>query len=386
MQGERYHAFDSLRAAMMLAGIWMHGVQCYTQLKVYMWPFKDVARSQVFDFTINWVHIFRMPVFFAMAGFFFALLTERRGTSGAMLNRAKRILAPFVLAWVVLAPVLLTTIGRLRVGSWFGGWMGALDVRNYGKIGPLHLWFLEYLLLLYPIMLAADWLVRRLFSGRVLTAGSRAFRAVVVSRWRAPIAAVIAGGPMYLMGGWLSTPHGFAPDGHIAGAYLVFFAFGWVLYFERDVLARMASGGWTEIAAGTAISVVGHAVLLGAVHGDVWRLAGPLGTWLFVFGFIAVAMRRIDRPIVWVRYLSDASYWMYLLHVPLLIWIQLLIAPLALPALMKGMLALTMAMPLLLASYHFAVRPTWLGALLNGRRYGVRTGQRGIGRLSPVEA
>ena len=55
-QQQRYHSFDSLRAAMMFLGIWMHGVQCYTYLEVYMGPFKDTARSQVFDFTINWVH------------------------------------------------------------------------------------------------------------------------------------------------------------------------------------------------------------------------------------------------------------------------------------------------------------------------------------------
>ena len=51
---------------MMFLGIWMHGVQCYAYLKVYMWPFKDTAKSQIFDFTINWVHMIRMPTFFAV--------------------------------------------------------------------------------------------------------------------------------------------------------------------------------------------------------------------------------------------------------------------------------------------------------------------------------
>src|SRR5688572_21716369 len=110
MQQERFHSFDALRSAMMLLGIWMHGVQCYTILNVYMWPFKDTARSPVFDFTINWVHMFRMPVFFVMAGFFFALLKDRRGTAKTLRNRADRILVPFVLGWIVLAPVILATI------------------------------------------------------------------------------------------------------------------------------------------------------------------------------------------------------------------------------------------------------------------------------------
>jgi peptidoglycan/LPS O-acetylase OafA/YrhL len=372
MQGERYHSFDSLRAAMMLLGIWMHGVQCYTQLDVYRWPFKDASRTQVFDFTINWVHIFRMPVFFAMAGFFFALLTVRRGPGGAIRNRLKRILLPFILAWVVLAPVLLVTIEYLRTGSWPDALALALEARNYWEVGPLHLWFLEYLLLLYPVMLALDWIVRRLFAGQVLSTASRMFDWTLTSPWRAPIAALATGWPMFLMGGWLTTPGGFLPTVRILGAYLLFFAFGWVLYLERDVLARMKRGGGIEMAAGAAIAVLGHAVLLGVLPQGLWRFAGPLATWLFLFGFIAVGQRCLDKPIPWVRYLSDASYWMYLIHVPLLIWIQMLIAPLALPALIKGLLALTLAAPLLIGSYHLAVRTTWIGAMLNGRRYPIR--------------
>jgi hypothetical protein len=108
---------------------------------------------------------------------------------------------------------------------------------------------------------------------------------------------------------------------------------------------------------------------VGALPARIWRIAGPLGTWLFIFGFISIALRWLDRPVSRLRYLSDASYWMYLIHVPLLVWIQVLIAPVALPALIKGLITLGIAMPLLLWSYHFAVRPGWIGELLNGRRY-----------------
>jgi glucans biosynthesis protein C len=221
-------------------------------------------------------------------------------------------------------------------------------------------------------LLAFDWVVRRLFTGPALCTASRLFRWTMASAWRAPIAALAAGWPMFLMGGWLATPGGFLPDARILGSYLLFCAFGWVLYYERDVLMRMKRGGWIEMAAGAAITILGHAVLMRAVPGSIWRFAGPLATWLFMFGFIAVGLRWLDRPVGWIRYLSDASYWMYLLHVPLLIWIQILIAPLPLPALVKGLLTLTIAAPLLLASYHFGVRPTWIGELLNGRRCPIR--------------
>jgi peptidoglycan/LPS O-acetylase OafA/YrhL len=368
-QQQRYHSFDCLRAGMMMMGIWMHGVQCYTELKVYMWPFKDVARSQVFDFTINWVHIFRMPVFFAMAGFFFALLTSRRGVNAALLNRVKRILLPFILGWAVLAPVIIATIGYLGKRNWADARALVMDPAVYWKYGPLHLWFLEYLLLLYPLMLGVNWLVRRALQASALATASRLFRWSVQSRWRALLFALLAGGPMASMGGWLTTPGGFQPNPRILLVYFLFFGFGWVLYFERDVIGQLRHGGWVETAAGVCLAGVGHAVLVEALPARLWCFAGPLATWFCIFGFISLSLRYLERPVAWLRYLSDSSYWLYLIHVPVLLWVQVLLAPTSLPVLLKGVAALGIAMPLMLLSYHFAVRPTWLGLLLNGHRY-----------------
>jgi glucans biosynthesis protein C len=353
---------------MLMLGIWMHGVQCYTQLGVYMWPFKDPARSHVFDFTINCVHIFRMPVFFALAGFFFALLTQRRGVAGALVNRGKRILVPFLLGWMVLAPVIIVTIGYLGKRNWEDALALATNLATYWKYGPLHLWFLEYLLLLYPVMLAVDWLLRRV-PIRLLAAASRLFRWVLQSRWRALYLAVLSGGPMAAMGGWLTTPSGFEPHLLILFAYFLFFAFGWALYFERDILNQVGQGGWWEITTGLCLNCLGYAVLVETLPARLWCFVGPLATWLFLFGILSLSLRYLERPVGWIRYLSDSSYWLYLIHVPVLLWVQVLVAPLALPALLKGLLTLGIAMPAMLVSYHFVVRSTWVGVLLNGFRF-----------------
>lgn len=102
----RYHALDSLRAVMMLLGILLHVCISYTVMPLgEAWPFKDARTSPVFDLTVGIIHVFRMPVFFMMAGFFAALLYTRRGPRGLMLNRLKRILVPFVVGWLVLFPL-----------------------------------------------------------------------------------------------------------------------------------------------------------------------------------------------------------------------------------------------------------------------------------------
>ena len=71
---QRYHAFDSLRAAMMLLGLVIHSAMGYVTFPTdRVWPFKDPHPSTVFDLLVTFIHTFRMPVFFVIAGFFLLL-------------------------------------------------------------------------------------------------------------------------------------------------------------------------------------------------------------------------------------------------------------------------------------------------------------------------
>lgn len=73
-----------------------------------------------------------------------------------------------------------------------------------------------------------------------------------------------------------------------------------------------------------------------------------------------------------MRYLADASYWMYLIHMPILLACEVLVAGSPLPIIVKLLFTLTVTFAILLVSYHFLVRSTWLGKWLNGRRHPFR--------------
>ena len=72
--GERIHSMDNLRALAMLAGVVFHAALAYSPLMHPVWPAADAGRSVVVDAVAWFLHMFRMPVFFAVAGFFAALL------------------------------------------------------------------------------------------------------------------------------------------------------------------------------------------------------------------------------------------------------------------------------------------------------------------------
>jgi len=69
------------------------------------------------------------------------------------------------------------------------------------------------------------------------------------------------------------------------------------------------------------------------------------------------------------RYLADSSYWLYLAHLPLVFFLAGAFAKVPWHWAIKFPLILAITMTVLLVSYHYLVRPTWLGEILNGRRY-----------------
>ena len=75
----RYHALDALRAAMMFLGIYLHATVAYSP--VGGWPYKPAQLTTTLDFSVGLIHVFRMPVFYVMAGFFAALLLQRYGSA-----------------------------------------------------------------------------------------------------------------------------------------------------------------------------------------------------------------------------------------------------------------------------------------------------------------
>ncbi|QIK78001.1 acyltransferase family protein [Sphingomonas piscis] len=87
------------------------------------------------------------------------------------------------------------------------------------------------------------------------------------------------------------------------------------------------------------------------------------------------ALRFLSEPKPVARYCADASYWIYLMHLPVVMALQVLVFPVAVPAIVKFMLVVGGAAIALFGSYHLLVRHSWLGRWLNGRRYSWRSRQ-----------
>lgn len=86
------------------------------------------------------------------------------------------------------------------------------------------------------------------------------------------------------------------------------------------------------------------------------------------FGMIGLFRKVCSSENKTVRFVSDSSYWLYLAHIPLLFPLQALLSPLDISAFIKMPIVCLITTGLLLLSYRYMVRYTWLGTMLNGKR------------------
>ncbi|MEM8995842.1 MAG: acyltransferase family protein [Acidobacteriota bacterium] len=231
-----------------------------------------------------------------------------------------------------------------------------------------HLWFLAFLCWLVAAFAVYAALSERLGWATPAWLTTSPLRLL----WLVPITAA----PQHFMGRLVpvfgtDTSSGLLPMPHVLAFYAVFFAFGALYYDADDREGRVGRRFGLHLAAGAALLPAGLGLVFGPGGAELRWLATLVQAaypWLLTFGLMGLFRRTLsaDRPAL--RYLSDASYWLYLAHLPLVIAAQAWVRPWPQPAVVKFLGICVAVTALLLAVYQVGVRYTWLGRLLNGPR------------------
>lgn len=82
--------------------------------------------------------------------------------------------------------------------------------------------------------------------------------------------------------------------------------------------------------------------------------------WNMAFGLMGMFHALLKKENAFIRYLSDSSYWLYVIHLPLVMWLQFLVREWPINALLKFLLINIATITLLLISYHLMVQSTWI--------------------------
>jgi hypothetical protein len=94
-----------------------------------------------------------------------------------------------------------------------------------------------------------------------------------------------------------------------------------------------------------------------------------IGIWCWIFAFVGASVRFLSDESPVNRYLADASYWIYLMHMTTIMFFITVLRPFDWHWSIKFAIYVLGSMPILIVSYHYLVRFSWIGAVLNGRRH-----------------
>lgn len=365
----RFHYMDNLRALAMLSGVLFHAALAYSPLAHPFFPTADRAQSDLVDLAIWFVHLFRMPLFFIVAGFFACLLVHKRGLGGMFLNRLKRIALPLLIFWpLVYLALRYSTLQAVAGAQHPSPMLEMIEqfmlMENPPQLPPStgHLWFLYYLMFFYVLIWSAtSFQLDRL--AQTLRSLSPVWLLGLLPLLLVPaLAAVSAPHP---------APESFLPQFWAFGFYGPFFAFGYLLFGHEDLLERYRRlAPWLLLA-----SLALYAVFLALLEQHTPSAEDPSASWLLATleAYISVWMCAacmlagkswLNRSNALLRYLSDASYWIYIVHLPILFAIQYALMDLSLPWTSKFAISVLSTSAICLLSFHLFVRRTRIGGLL----------------------
>ena len=396
---DRLHGLDALRAGALLLGVVLHASLSFFPEQT--WIVADDSRSIGAAGLFFAIHLFRMMAFFLIAGLFAHMMLARKGWRGFARDRASRIAGPLLAFWFpVMAGIVTALVWNAHANGLIvpGAPPPPPPTYDWTNFPLTHLWFL-YVLALFC---AAALILRAPFAaldrdggwGRIVDRLTGA----LVGWWTpvvlaAPLALALWLDPKWIAFFAVPTPdEGLVPDTAALVGFGLAFGLGFLLDRRRDLLDRIAA--WSPL------------FLVVAVASGIWAwtlaggpslapMAGPTADKAVAAAVVAVAvytsalaamglcLRLLSGRNPVLRYLADASYWVYILHLPLVmlaqVWIQDWTGPwwLKLAGVSGGVFAVC------LITYELLVRHSFMGRWLNGRRVPWRRPRQPV--LAPAE-
>ncbi len=369
----RYHGLDALRGFAMMLGIVLHAALAYFAGDAdadygAFWP-QDDQQSPLSWIIFTFIHSWRMPTFFLLAGFFAHLVLDRRGDGYFVRDRLNRILLPLIVFGLIMAAIIPSI--------WVSAFARELSLVTPLEIPPTigHLWFIYHLVYLYVILVAARWIASKI--PRPLPLG-RILLAVFVNRWHVPLIILFS---VITIGRFIANVEDYLlwPIGAWDFMYsLVPFLLGYGLYRRREIVDSLASTSSTISLLSVATVAFAVQLVLTVVTSaddaaaEQWGLllilAQSTATVCYTFGLIGLFQLAFSTHSSWVRWVADSSYWVYIMHLPVVLVIGTLMFELPWPADLKFIIVCVITGALGFATYWAFIRYTFIGTMLNGKR------------------
>lgn len=381
----RLHALDNFRAFLALIGIPFHVAFLlflgFSQSKgingndFLMTP--APITYQILFLAVFYLHTFFMPGFFLLAGFTGHLLYERIQGYRFLKNRLVRIGIPFLCFMLWLIPSYAEDIGiiayqktLLQPESFITAILNTLQMDYHNGTLWNYLnntrdkWFLYYLLwfyLLTPVLLLlkkCDIFLQKIFFGY------RVYLFIPL------MSALLLRAGNY----WFPVlDKNLNLSIILLTFYGIWYALGWWLWAHKDKISSYSqNAGWTLI--GSIISYACYLILyfhfINQNHLSAYWLTisfYTLSMSLATLPLFGLAWRYWNHESKILDYVSQASYWIYLVKIPILFMIIPLIVGMTHMFYLQFLYGILICFTLCIISYQLLVRHTFIGKILGSQ-------------------
>ena len=316
---QRRHDFDAMRAIMMLLGIVFHACVSFTiSDTAELWPYEFSKTNLVFDAVIGTLHAFRIPAFFMISGFFLTRQLTRHSEKAVMKKRFRRVFLPFVICFLFIAPIVTYGFFLLQSKLEFFTAISFKYYLHYFEWNTVHFWFLYYLIIFHVAQLGI----------RQIPSISRYYN---TKNLKVSYVTMILFQLFVLLVFGNESVHGdytLLPGINTLLYFFSFYIFGNQIYRHLSTFDR-----WIQFRKPLVIAaiIVNTSYLL--LRHQTF-IAGKVGVINIVESFVTVvnvnllilatfsvfyhAFRK-ESPLV--KLLSKSSYFIYIIHLPILIWL-----------------------------------------------------------------
>jgi len=355
----RIHHLDAMRGTLMMLGVFYHSAKVFSTSQD--WIIIHPESTLLANFMIEVLHIFRMPAFFILSGYFAALTLKRYGSAKFLKVRVTRIMIPFVVTALTLNSLQAYVLTQT-------GWVD-FNLTTYLLDGNwvTHLWFLMNLVIYFLLYVAIHHLLKEktdiILNTLNLLLSKVPFAAIMMFLLPISIIAALAIGQIYPVEHILKTS--------LLFNYMPFFFFGVLTYHHKTILAKFTDFPPLFSFLITVVAVM-IAHYFASLDAYIWYIVHvyfiSIGMWFSASLCFHLFKKFTSYHSNIFRVLSEMSYTVYLFHHLLVIMIGLVLIHYGIGGTL-GLILLIISVAVIAVSIHLFVvsKVKILSLLFNGK-------------------
>ncbi len=304
----RKHYIDNLRWIILLILIPYHTAQAWNTWDEPNYIFFEGNR--LISSVIVFFSPYFMPLLFVLAGISTKYALQRRTCKEYLLERAKRLLIPFLFGTIVLMPIMTYIADKFNY-SYGGGFFEhyAIFFTKYtdligadGGFSVGQFWFLLYLLIISIVSVGVLTLLKKCTSNSERT----------IPFWLV----CVLGLPLPLLSDLLSV------GGKSLVEYTYLFMIGYLVFADEKIVSKAEKNSWLLSGIGLVASVLNVYLFIWAEKEYILLndIAKYVSKWIMVIALIGLAKKYLNFSGKVSNYMNKRSFLLYTYH---FVWVVL---------------------------------------------------------------